>query len=285
MVGPENPWILLSTLKEENCAFRPEAHSQFKSQQTDTAHASSHQSCYPKASSAFLPTPLSLRILHFTIQSSRNPITESHPTQPAGKMQWNNSPPKKFENTVIYCNIISISLNSESSDMCIVSGKFCELFALLTFGFIWSQVILSWPCSKRCSYRATLRAADASARRHQLRDMWALRSSGSCMKGCHGIMARRCGAWTRVRGTFIVPYWLYVRSDEGWHVSRQGQKGCFYQCMGCRKRLDTTDLHCARLLVTGFEREASLTVLSLSIRWGVLFGWKRVFLRVMSHVS
>lgn len=75
-------------------------------------------------------------------------------------------PPKKFENTVIYCNIISISLNSESSDMCIVSGKFCELFALLTFGFIWSQVILSWPCSKRCSYRATLRAADASARRH-----------------------------------------------------------------------------------------------------------------------
>lgn len=51
----------------------------------------------------------------------------------------------------------------------------------------------------------------------------------------------------------------------------------FYQCMGCRKRLDTTDLHCARLLVTGFESEASLTVLSLSVRWGVLFGWKRVF--------
>ena len=167
MVGPENPWIILSTLKEENCAFRPELHSQFKSQQTDTAHASSHQSCYPKASFAFLPTPLSLRILHFTIyivqQESHNRI----PPNPACREDAvEQIPPKNFEHTVIYCNIISISLNSESSDMCIVSGKFCELFALLTFGFIWSQVILSWPCSKRCSYRATLRAADASARRH-----------------------------------------------------------------------------------------------------------------------
>ncbi len=62
-------------MKEENCAFRPQAPSHFKSQQADTAHPSFTSvllPCYPMDSSAFLPTPLSLTILHISLVQQKS---------------------------------------------------------------------------------------------------------------------------------------------------------------------------------------------------------------------